>query len=190
MESEARGGRRAPALDSGAGGGNPPSMDPSPNVFMVSLLIAGTLVCLAPVDSQAQGPEPLFGEWELRPEPGTSDYARVRCIIGPVPDDGDTQRFRVAYDLIGIRGGVTHLEWTGSFDGEDHRVQGLDYVMTNAYSEVGVRTFRIVTKVEGRVQTTAETTVSEDGRTMTTLTRGRTASGEDVVTTARYARIR
>ncbi len=148
------------------------------------------VIFFAPFDSLAQGPEPLFGEWEVRPAPGTSEYRRMTCTITPMPEEADPERFRVTYDLVGIRGGVTHLEWTGRLDGDDYRVQGLDYVMTNAYSRIDPRAFRIVTRVEGRVQATAETTVSPDGRTMTTVTRGISASGEEVETTVVYTRVR
>jgi hypothetical protein len=47
-----------------------------------------------------------------------------------------------------------------------------------------------VAKVEGRVVTTARTTVSPGGQTMTTVTRGRSASGEEIETTVEYTRVR
>lgn len=149
------------------------------------------IVLLAAAIGRAQGPDVLFGEWETRPDPGTSEYVRATCTIEPVESDGDdVDAFRVTYDLVGTRGGVTHLEWTGRLDGADYRVQGLDYVMTNAYTRVGARRFAIVTKVNGRMTTTAETTVSGDGQTMTTVTRGWAASGEEVETSVTYQRLR
>jgi hypothetical protein len=153
-------------------------------------VLALVIVVMTAPTGRAQVPEPLFGEWELRRERGTTDYARMTCTIGPATDVGEPGRFRVTYDLVGTRGGVTHLEWTGRLDGSDYRVQGLDYVMTNAYTPVDPRTFEIVAKVEGRVVTTARTTVSPGGQTMTTVTRGRSASGEEIETTVEYTRVR
>lgn len=170
----------------------------------LAAMSCAVLVVAVPV-AHAQEPERLYGEWELRPQAGTSNYARMTCRIVPVPDGAggadtsdtavasdtpEAKRFRVIYDLVGVRGGLTHLEWTGRLDGADYAVQGLDYSMTNAYTPVDARTFRIVTKVEGRVQSTAETTVSVDGQSMTTVTRGLSGSGEEIETTVVYRRVR
>lgn len=93
---------------------------------------------------------------------------------------------RVAYDMVGTRGGRTHLEWIGALDGRDYPVQGLDYVLTNAYTQIDDRTYRIVVKVDGRVAATTEVTVSSDGRDLTAVTTEQDAGG--LATTAVYER--
>src|SRR5689334_15298655 len=64
-----------------------------------------------------------IGAWRLNPvrSSGNSDSQYKRTTVTIVPwEDG----LRVVYDLVGVRGGVTHLEWAGRFDGKDYPVQG------------------------------------------------------------------
>jgi hypothetical protein len=95
---------------------------------------------------------------------------------------------KVTYDMVGVRGGLTHLEWLGRFDGKDYPMQGLDYVMTNAYRLIDDRSYEIVVKVDGNVTSTARVVVSPDGKTLAVKTEGRTATGQTVSTTSIYDR--
>ena len=135
-----------------------------------------------------QSPPVWVGTWRLNPEKslGNSDspYKRTTFTISPWEDG-----LRVAYDLVGIRGGVTHLEWNGRFDGKDYPVQGIDFVMTNAYSRVDDHTYSFVIKREGRVSGNVKVSVSADGRTMTAVTTGKNAQGQDMRTTAVYDKL-
>jgi hypothetical protein len=66
-------------------------------------------------------------------------------------DDG----LRVVYDMVRRRGGITHMEWNGRFDGKEYPVQGVDYVLTNAYRKLSDRSYEIVVKVDGRAAAVA-----------------------------------
>ena len=129
---------------------------------------------------------PWFGTWTLdssRAQPNTlSPYKRVTMKIQPWEDG-----LKVVYDMVGTRGGVFHIEWTGRFDGKDYTVQGVDNVLTNAYTLTNSG-YSIVVKADGKPVSTAEVTVSPDGKTMTSVTSQRTASGAESRTTAVYAR--
>jgi hypothetical protein len=106
---------------------------------------------------------PWFGTWKLsKPD---ARYKRVITRIEPWEDG-----IRVTYDMVGTRGGVTHMEWTGKFDGKDYPVEGVDYVLTNAYKPIDDHSYEIVIKVEGGVAATAHIEVSADGKTLTTVT--------------------
>jgi hypothetical protein len=106
---------------------------------------------------------PWLGTWKLtKPD---ARYKRVITRIEPWEDG-----IRVTYDMVGTRGGVTHMEWTGKFDGKDYPVEGVDYVLTNAYKLINDHSYEIVIKVEGGVAATARVEVSPDGRTLTTVT--------------------
>ena len=94
----------------------------------------------------------------------------------------------VTYDMVGVRGGVTHLEWSGRFDSEDYAVQGSDAMLTNAYRAIDDRSYEIVVRVDGRLAATATVTVSPDGRTLTVTTAERSPTGDIVNTTAVYDR--
>jgi hypothetical protein len=106
---------------------------------------------------------PWLGTWKLsKPD---ARYKRVITRIEPWEDG-----IRVTYDMVGTRGGVTHMEWTGKFDGKDYPVEGVDYVLTNAYKLINDHSYEIVIKVDGSVAATAHVEVSADGKTLTTVT--------------------
>jgi hypothetical protein len=133
--------------------------------------------------SVAQDPASWFGTWRLNPAKSTglagSPYKRVTQKIGPWQDG-----LSVIFDMVGVRGGVAHVEWNGRFDGKDYPVQGADYVMTNAYTRIDDRNYSIVTRHDGQTTSTVKVTVSSDGRTLTAVTTGANGS-----TTAVYDRL-
>jgi hypothetical protein len=97
-------------------------------------------------------------------------YARVTCRIEPWQDG-----LKVVYDMIGTRGGVTHWEWTGRLDGRDYPLQGVEEVVTNAYSRLDDNTFTIVTKLDGRPTSTTRIVISPDRKVMKVTSPGNTA---------------
>jgi hypothetical protein len=137
----------------------------------------------------AQDQAPWFGTWRLDPAEGTQratppPYKRVTLSISPRGDG-----LLVVYDMVGTRGGVSHREWTGRFDGQDYPMQGVDYVMTNAYRLVTDRSYEIAVKMESTPVATATASVSPDGATLTVVTRERDARGQPVESTAVYRRV-
>ena len=99
-------------------------------------------------------------------------------------DDG----LRVVYDMVRRRGGVTHMEWSGRFDGRDYPVQGIDYVLTNSYRTLSERSYQIVVRVDGREAAVATAVVSADGSRMTVDTVERDPRGQAARTQAVYMR--
>lgn len=100
--------------------------------------------------------------------------------------DGDRVRF--SYDFVYPRGGLQHVEWDGRFDGRDYMVQGADEYVTYAYRQTGARTYEITAKLDSRVTAVATVTMSSDGRTLTTTTRGGNARGQEMTNTTVYER--
>lgn len=136
------------------------------------------------VMADARGP--WLGTWQLNPgksQTASDRYKRVVSRIEPWEDG-----LKVSYDMIGVRGGVTHLEWVGKLDGNDYPVEGADYIMTNAYTLLTDHTYQIVVKVEGNLVQTAHVEVSPDGKTLTTVTTSKDAHGETSTTTSVYER--
>jgi hypothetical protein len=125
--------------------------------FLCAFVLLGLCVSLI-----GQTPEPLLGTWHLRSASGPSAYTRVTCKIESWEDG-----LRVIYDMVGTRGGVTHWEWTGKLDGKDYPLEGVEEVITNAYSRIDERTYRVVFKVDGKTATTSTIAISPDGKTMT-----------------------
>jgi len=73
-------------------------------------------------------------------------------------------------DLVRVRGGVVHQEWTGKIDGNDYAVQGLEVYLTSAYRQVDDHTLELTQKLDGRVVVRARMVLSSDGQTITTTT--------------------
>jgi len=91
--------------------------------------------------------------------------------------------------MVRTRGGITHVEWQGRFDGRDYPVQGMDYFLTNAYRPLDDRSYEIIIKVDGRVAANAIAVVSPDGKTLTVTTIEKDARGRTVKTNAAYRRV-
>lgn len=131
---------------------------------------------------------PWFGTWEQELKPPASrfeatPYKKVTTRIEPWEDG-----LKVTYDMVKTRGGITHVEWTGRFDGRDYPVQGVDYYLTNAYRILDTRSYAIDIKVDGRLAATATAVVSPDGKTLTVTTVERRGRGAESPTTAVYRR--
>lgn len=155
-------------------------------VTLRRIVVAAWVVLAGPLT--AQSIEPLFGAWRLNLSEssfasGPPAYSRVTCRIVPWGDG-----MKVVYDMAGVRGGVTHWEWTGRLDGKDYPLQGVEEVVTNAYSRAGDRAYTMLFKVDGSVTTTNNIVISPDGRTMTVRTATRNAKGQSVMNTAVYHR--
>jgi hypothetical protein len=137
--------------------------------------------------SGAQTPSAWFGSWSLNVarstyDPGPPPYKRATYTIAPWGTDGMT----VIYDMVHPRGGVTHLEWQGRIDGKDYPLQGIDAFVTYAYNQVSPGVHEIVVKMGGRLAAKSTVTVSPDGHTMTTTTKGVESSGRAVTTITVY----
>ena len=81
------------------------------------------------------------------------------------------------------------LEWKGGPDGGDYRVQGVDYVVTNAYRPIDDRSYEIDVKVDGRRAAAARLTISPDGRSITTVQTQPGPDGTYISTTTVYDRV-
>src|SRR5579883_1714332 len=149
---------------------------------MLARIILGLLLALA-ADSQA----PWMGIWKLNPAKSQTTPNRYKRVITKIEPWQDG--VKVEYDMIGVRGGVNPLEWTGKFDGKDYPVEGADYIMTNAYTIIDDHHYQIVVKVEGGLAATAHVEVSQDGKMLTTVTTEKNGQGQTVSTTAVYERL-
>jgi hypothetical protein len=141
--------------------------------LVVSLAAASGL----PVTAQATVAPEWFGTWHLDVSRSTFGSVASRYVRGTwrITHASDGQ-VGMVYDLVGARGGVTHMEWTGRFDGHDYRLQGPDAVVTYAYTLLDPRTLNLVVKVDGRVANTAHVVLSP-ADTVTATTQAGSAHG-------------
>ena len=131
--------------------------------------------------------QPWLGTWQqVPPDRKWFDpwpYQRVTIHI-----EHSNDGLRVVYDMVRRRGGITHMEWNGRFDGRDYPIQGVDYVLTNAYRQLSDRSYEIIVRVDGREAAIATAMISADGLTMSVETVEKDARGQARRTTAVYKR--
>jgi hypothetical protein len=137
--------------------------------------------------SAAQTPSAWFGSWSLNVarstyDPGPPPYKRATYTIEPWSTDG----MKVIYEMVHPRGGVTHFEWQGRIDGKDYPLQGIDAFVTYAYNQVSPGVYETIVKMGGRVAAKSTITLSADGKTMTTTTKGVDSGGRAVTTITVY----
>src|SRR5262245_44558357 len=147
-----------------------------------------TIFILLTLIAAMQTQEPLFGTWRINFDKSSRD-GDVRFKRGTSKIEPWEGGLKVTYDLVGVRGGVTHMEWVGKFDGKDYPVQGVDYALTNAYSRMGDGSYQIINKIDGGLSSTAKVVISPDGKTLTTVTTGKNAQGKTVETKTVYERV-
>ena len=152
--------------------------------------VAVTAISQAP--ASRDGLDNLIGSWTLNLakstyEAGPPPYKRSTCKIEALPN-GLNGGLKVTYDNVGIRGGVSHIEWVGKLDGKDYPIQGVDDVLTNAYTRVDERTYDVVVKADGVKAASARVVIAPDGKTLTSVTSTRNARGQILKTTAVYDR--
>lgn len=139
-----------------------------------AFLFAAALI-VDPSAIARQSLNPLLGTWRLDIPASTfpagpPPYKRVTTRIEPWNDG-----IRVIYDMVGLRGGVTHWEWSGKIDGTDYALQGVEEVITNSYSRIDDRRYTLTTKVDGRTTTVTSIAISPDGRVLTATSNNSTA---------------
>jgi hypothetical protein len=154
---------------------------------MLIVLLAGIGL---PGAASAQVDTVWLGTWTLNLdessyEPGPAPYVRGTCLIEPWGDG-----VRMVYDLVGVRGGVTHLEWAGALDGRPYAVQGLDVMLTYSYEPLGDRTYDVTVRLDGAAVGAARVEMSEDGNRLTTVTTAAGPDGRSITSTTIYDRQR
>lgn len=134
----------------------------------------------------AQDYTPWLGTWKLNLDKSTYNTGPGPYRRSTFTMETSGEGVKVIYDMVGVRGGLTHLEWTGKFDGKDYDVQGVEEYITYAYNRIDDRTLQIVLKVDGNVVATSRVVLSPDGRSLTTTTTGSGAQGQKVTSTTVY----
>jgi hypothetical protein len=151
-----------------------------------------SLITAGQTQSSRDGLDGLAGTWKLNLakstyEAGPPPYKRSTCKIESRAD-GLNAGLKVTYDMVGIRGGISHIEWVGKLDGKDYPIEGVDDVLTNAYSRIDERTYDVVVKADGVKAASARIVIAPDGKTLTSITSTRNAQGQILKTTTVYDR--
>ena len=124
----------------------------------------------------------------------SGDDAVVDTVTPVYPAAGWPER--EVFDLFGVtfrdhpdlRRILMPEDWQGYPLRRDYPVQGVDYVLTNAYRRLSERSYEITVRVDGREVAVATAVVSPDGSRLTVDTVERDAAGAPRRTTAVYTR--
>src|SRR5262245_1118834 len=110
--------------------------------FAIRILLCVPVIVARPIPPlHAQILSPWIGIWTLNLakstySPTPPPFKRATRRIQQTDD-----RITIVDDIVGSRGGIVHLEWTGKFDGNEYPIQGVDVVLTNAYRRIDDRSY-------------------------------------------------
>ena len=149
------------------------------------LLLAVALFQPQPVPAQDAS---WFGTWQLNSQKSTASPGPLPYRRGTWAIEASGSDVKMVYDLVGVRGGVTHMEWTGRFDGKPYRLQGPDAIVDYAYTKVDDRTLDLVVSLDGAPAVRGRVTLSPDGHSITATTSSRNPRGEPISTSSVYDR--
>jgi hypothetical protein len=142
-----------------------------------SLVIAAIVIGLASGSALAQSSDTLIGTWKLNVE--KSKNALFKSGTTTIERAGDGVKYTV--DLAGADGTAYHWTFTAKYDGKDNPVTGNSpFGDTVALTRVDPHTTRTIVKQGGKEMATQTITVSADGKTRTTTTKGTDAKGQGI----------
>ncbi len=140
-------------------------------------LTTAALVIVASTAAFAQATNPLVGTWKLnaaksKGSPYKGGGTKVEAV-------GDGVKFTV--ELVAQDGKEVQWGFTAKYDGQDVKMTGSNpYGDTIALTRVDARTTRMSIKQAGKPTVSQVITVSEDGKTRTTTTKGVDVKGQPV----------
>lgn len=148
------------------------------------VLVAAVLVWvgLAIAASRAQTQGPWMGAWKLNIEksrysPGPGPAAGTVTIFKMIAvGDG----FKYTIDTTRVNGETSHAELTGKFDGKNHVEIGNPGADTNRFRILSERAYEVVDTKDGVDTMTIVVTISPDGRTRTSESKGKNLEGQPV----------
>lgn len=143
-------------------------------VFVMMLL----LVALA-VNFAAAAADPQSGTWKM-------NAAKSKYSPGPAPKsltvkiEADENQIKVNADGINGDGTELHVAYTAKFDGKDYPTTGMPNADTVSVKRIKGGAIESTQKKAGKVTMTITSTVSKDGKTRTSVWKGKDAQGRDV----------
>ena len=142
-----------------------------------SLVIAAVVIAVASGTALAQSSNPLIGTWKLNAE--KSKNTTFKSGSTKIEQAGDGVKYTV--DLVGADGTAYHWTFTAKYDGKDNPVTGNSpFGDTVALTRVDAHTTQTIVKQGGKETATQTITVSADGKTRTTTTKGTDAKGQKI----------
>jgi hypothetical protein len=149
---------------------------------LVRFAALSVMLVALPLISSAQAPQGFVGTWKqnVAKSTGSATPNRSQTVrYEAVPGGG----LKIVGDVVDATGKAIHTETVTMVDGKEAERKGTAQPETRAYTRIDDRTIQFVTRVNGKVTTTARMTLSADGKTRTNVTTGTDAAGKPVNTT-------
>ena len=123
--------------------------------------------------------DPFVGTWKQNLAKSVYDPASLTPKMGNTlkRDAVGTDGIKTTVDGMDSQGNKTHTEYTCKFDGKDCTVTGSPDYNTQSIKKYGSNTWLIVNKKDGAVVRMLRGTVSNGGKTYTSITVGVDAKG-------------
>jgi hypothetical protein len=119
------------------------------------------------------------GTWKMNPAKSTYNPGPA-AKSATLRVDSDENDFKINSEGTGGDGNPTHVEFSAKFDGKDYPVTGLPNADTVSVKRIDSNTVETKMKNAGQVVMTVRSTVSKDGKTRTSVFKGKDAQGRDV----------
>ena len=117
-----------------------------------------------------------MGTWKLNE--GKSKLVKSMGKNNTVVYESAGRSVKIIVDGVDAKGHPTHNEWTGKFDGKDYPVKGDPNIDTRSYRKISERILDMANKKGGKVITTGQVVVSDDGKSRTVTVTGSDPNGK------------
>jgi len=119
------------------------------------------------------------GTWKMNPaksmyNPGPAAKSVTLRI------ESDENGYKINAEGIGGDGNPTHVEYSAKFDGKDYTISGVPGAEMVSVKRIDANTVESTIKAGGQLVMTVRSTVSKDGKTRTSVFKGKDAQGRDV----------
>ena len=150
------------------------------------LAVIVLFVCVVSLSAQAQ--DPFVGTWKQNLAKSVYDPTNLapKAATTLKREAFGTDGIKTSTEGIDSQGNRTHLEYSCKYDGKDCPVTGSPDYDTQAIRKYGPNTWLIVNKKGGNVVRMLRGTVSNGGRTYTSITVGVDAKGNTFHNVAIY----
>jgi len=153
---------------------------------LLGILALGALLAMSSIAIAADTPDPVIGTWKLDAAKSSGSGAMPKSETRTYAAAGDG--IALTWERVSADGKTAAVKTTFKYDGKDYPVTGSpDFDALNA-KRVDANTIESTQKRMGKDVGTTRRTVSADGKTLTLVSKLKTAKGEDVTMTMVYER--
>jgi len=153
-------------------------MKTKPVLLTLALCVVGSALALAE--------SPQMGTWKLNE--GKSKLVKSMGKNHTVVYESAGRSVKITVDGVDAKGHPTHNEWTGKFDGKDYPIKGDPNADTRSYRKISEHILDMTHKKAGKVVTTGQVVVSDDGKSRTVTVTGTDPNGKKFNLKAVYDR--